>query len=224
MDSDDSPAARDGFTVPVLSDAASTMGKRRILICGRILPSLACALVLATNSTFGAEIFFDFTKDQPNETPAGFFSTVSGEGKPGVWKIIEAEMPSAIPTITPNAPSSRKPVLAQLSHDLTDEHYPILVYTNEVFGDFKFSTRLKCVSGVVEQMAGIVFRYQDEKNYYYIRASAKGNTFRFLKLVAGQRSDPIGPEMEIPAGVWHDLTVECKGNQINCYLDGKQPM
>ncbi|HEV8543925.1 MAG TPA: family 16 glycoside hydrolase [Verrucomicrobiae bacterium] len=179
-------------------------------------------LVLISVHASGAEIIFDFTKEQPNETPTNFLSTVSGEDKPGLWKIIEAEVPSSIPSITPNAPPARRPVLAQLSRDLTDEHYPILVYTNGVFADFTFTTRLKCVSGVVEQMAGIVFRYQDEKNYYYVRASAKGNTFRFLKLVAGQRSAPIGPEMQIPAGVWHDLSVECRGNQINCFFDGKQ--
>jgi hypothetical protein len=39
--------------------------------------------------------------------------------------------------------------------------------------------------------------------------------------VAGQRSPPIGPEIEIPAGVWHELAVETKGNQIHCYLNGK---
>lgn len=170
------------------------------------------------------EIFFDFTKEKQDETPAGFLNTVSGEGKPGIWKIVEAEVPTALPNLLRTTPAAKGLVLAQLSRDLTDEHYPMLIYTNETFGDFKFTTRLKCVSGVVEQMAGVVFRYQDEKNYYYVRASAKGNTFRFFKLVAGQRSAPIGPEMEIPAGTWHELSVECRGNQINIYFDGKQPI
>lgn len=174
------------------------------------------------HQAWAEELFFDFSKDRGNELPAGFVSTVSGEGKPGIWKIMDDEVQSALPAITPNAQAQQRSVLAQLSRDLTDEHYPLLVYTNEVFGDFKFTTRIKCVNGVVEQMAGVVFRYQDEKNYYYLRASAKGNTFRFLKVVAGQRSAPIGPEMQIPAGVWHELAVECKANQINCYFDGKQ--
>jgi hypothetical protein len=168
------------------------------------------------------EIFFDFSRDRQSEIPRGFLSTVSGEGEPGQWKIIDDEVISTIPALTPNAPPQRRSVLAQLSRDMTDEHSPILVYTNETFGDFKFTTRVKCVSGVVEQMAGVVFRYQDENNFYYLRASAKGNTFRFFKIVAGQRSSPIGPELEIPTGVWHELTVEAAGNQINCYLNGKQ--
>jgi len=177
-------------------------------------------LAFLGSSTFAAEIFFDFSKN--GELPQGFHSTVSGEGKPGLWRIIEDEVPSLIPPLKANSPLPKRPVLAQLSRDITDEHYPILVYTNEIFGDFTFKTRIKCVAGVIEQMAGIGFRYRDEQNYYYLRASAKGSTFRFLKVVGGQRSAPIGPEMEIPAGAWHDLAVECKGNQINCFLNGKQ--
>jgi hypothetical protein len=194
---------------------------RKSLLSARVLLLLAFAATGAL-SVRANDLFFDFSKDRQNEMPAGFQSVVSGEGRPGIWKIIDDEVSSTIPSVTPNAQAQRRSVLAQLSRDLTDEHYPILVYTNEVFGDFKFETRIKCVSGVMEQMAGVVFRYQDEKNYYYLRASAKGNTFRFLKVVSGQRSAPIGPEMQIPAGVWHELAVECKGNQINCFLDGKQ--
>ena len=166
------------------------------------------------------ELRFDFSKSQ--ELPAGFYSTVTGEGKPGIWRIVEDEVPNELTALTPGAPQPKRAVLAQLSRDITDEHYPILVYTNEVFGDFTFKVKVKCVGGVIEQMAGVVFRYQDEQNYYYVRASAKGNTFRFFKVVGGQRAAPIGPEMEIPAGVWHELAVECKGNQIKCFLNGKQ--
>jgi hypothetical protein len=180
------------------------------------------ALLLCSSmfSAFAAELTFDFTKS--TDLPAGFHSTVSGEGKPGIWKIVEDEVPNEMSKLRPTEPAPKQRVLAQLSRDITDEHYPILVYTNETFGDFVFKTRIKCVGGVIEQMAGIVFRYQDEQNYYYLRASAKGNTFRFFKIVGGQRSAPIGPEMQIPSGVWHDLAVECKGNQIKCFLNGKQ--
>jgi hypothetical protein len=184
--------------------------------------ALLLLLVFTLLNATAEELFFDFSKDKLNEQPAGFLSTVSGEGKPGKWVIIEDEVPSSIPNLTANASVPKKPVLAQLSRDLTDEHYPILVYTNEVFGDFTFTTRFKNVGGVVEQMAGIVFRYQDEKNYYYLRASSKGSTFRFFKIVGGQRSAPIGPEMKIPAGEWHELAVEAKGNTLKFLLNGKQ--
>lgn len=186
------------------------------------LKLIAAVLSLAAGQVFAAELHFDFARERLNEAPAGFLSTVSGEGQPGRWQIVEDEVPSSIPSVTPNAPVPKTRVLAQLSRDITDEHYPILVYTNEVFGDFTFKTRLKCVGGAIEQMAGVVFRYQNEQNFYYVRASAKGSTLRFFKVVGGQRSAPIGPEMEIPAGQWHDLAVQCRGNQIDVLFNGKQ--
>ena len=118
--------------------------------------------------------------------------------------------------------NARRSVLAQLARDGTDEHFPLLVFDDETFGDFTLTTRFKIVSGTVEQMAGIAFRLQDEKNYYYVRASSLGNTFRFLKLVNGERSAPIGPEVAIASGIWHELAIECKGNRIRCLLNGKE--
>ena len=82
--------------------------------------------------------------------------------------------------------------------------------------------RRHTVDGAVEQMAGVAFRIQDEQNYYVARASSRGNTFRFYKFVQGIRSTPVGPDIEIPKGVWQELRVECQGNQIRCFLNGKQ--
>ena len=148
---------------------------------------------------------------------------VSGTGKPGDWKIVEDEIPAALTPLSPNAPKTGKRyVLAQLSQDSTDEHFPVLICEKETFGDFTLTTRFKCVSGSVEQMAGIAFRIQDEKNYYVVRASALGNSFRFYKFANGERSAPIGPQVQIPLGVWHEMSIECKGNQIRCSLNGKE--
>src|SRR5204863_879219 len=45
---------------------------------------------------------------------------------------------------------------------------------------------------------------------------------RFYKVVKGERSLPIGPEVSIPSGTWHELKVECQGNKIRCLLNGKE--
>lgn len=178
----------------------------------------ACAL-----SCSAAELTFDFTRFSSNTSPTGFVSTVSGEGKAGEWRNVQDDIPLAIAPLSPNAPQAgKRAVLAQLSQDTTDEHFPLLIFASETFGDFKLTTRFKCVSGSVEQMAGIAFRIQDEKNFYVVRASALGNTFRFYKVVNGERSVPIGPQVDIPNGVWHEMSVECEGNQIRCTLNGKE--
>lgn len=155
--------------------------------------------------------------------PEGFKSVLTGGGAPGDWKVVVAEAPTAFKPLVPGAPAvSKGGVLAQLSTDAADERFPALIFDGEVFGDFTFTTKFKCVDGKTEQMAGVAFRYQDPKNYYVIRASGLGNNVRFYKFVAGERSPPLGPEVPIARGVWHELTVECKGNQIRCLLNGKE--
>jgi len=174
-------------------------------------------------SVFAAERYFDFSQFPLGQSPTGFVSVISGQGKPGDWKIIEDDIPPLLAPLSPNAPKvGQRAVLAQTAQDATDEHFPILMFNDESFGDFTLTTRFKMVSGVAEQMAGVAFRIQDEKNYYVIRASALGNSFRFYKVVGGQRSAPIGPEVQIPKGVWHELKIECKGNQIRSALNGQE--
>jgi hypothetical protein len=172
-----------------------------------------------------AERRFDFGETKESQLPTGFRSAVSGLGKPGDWRVI---LENVAPSIAPLSPQehalSKKSVLAQMGQDPTDEHFPILVFEDETFGDFTFTTRFKTVSGRVEQMAGIVFRYQNETNFYVLRASSLGNTFRFYKVVNGERGSIIGPEIRIPTNVWQELSVECKGNQIRCLFEGKEVM
>ncbi|MEJ5237674.1 MAG: hypothetical protein WHT82_04895 [Limisphaera sp.] len=171
----------------------------------------------------GAELAFDFGPGWIGRTPEGFRSVLAGQGAPGNWQIVWDEVPSQLPPLSDKAPVvSRRPVLAQLSEDDTDERFPMLVYEPVVFGDFVFTARFKLVRGRREQMAGLVFRWQDERNFYVVRASGLGNTFRFYKVVDGLRSQPIGPQVEVPAGVWHELGVECRGHQIVCRLNGRE--
>ncbi|MDB6025381.1 MAG: hypothetical protein JWM68_1604 [Verrucomicrobiales bacterium] len=187
-----------------------------------MLRHVSLLLALMTCSAFAAERNFDFKQFPLNQTPTNFVSTVSGEGKPGDWKIIEDDVPAVLTPLSPSAPkTTKRNVLAQLATDASDEHFPLLMFNDETFADFTLTTRFKCVSGKVEQMAGIAFRIQDEKNYYVVRASASGNSFKFYKFVDGVRSAPLGSDIEIPAGVWHEMTVKCEGNQIRCTLNGK---
>ncbi len=176
-------------------------------------------------SARGAEIHFNFSDYPEGATPTNFVPVLAGGGQPGVWKIVTAEVPSLMAPLTGKTPDvTRHGVLAQTSQDLTDEHFPMLIFTGERFRDFKFTTRFKIVSGITEQMAGVVFRYQNSSNYYVVRASALGRNVKFYKVVNGLRSDPIGPELTVPLGEWHTLTVECEGTQIRIWYDDKLAM
>ena len=170
-----------------------------------------------------SELSFDFTVDQVNQAPPGFRSTLSGSGAEGEWKIVLDEVPTALPAFSPKSPVvNKRPVLAQLSRDKTDERFPMLVYDKEDFGDFTVTTQIKLVDGEAERMAGIAFRIQDEKNYYYIRINAVDNNVYFFKWVGGALFGPIGSKIEVAKGAWHDFEVECRGNEIRCRFNGKE--
>ena len=184
---------------------------------------IALAIILSGRPGTAAETKFDFSEARLNAAPAGFRSVVTGAGKPGDWQILLDDAPAALPALSPNArTNSKRPVLAQLSRDLTDEHFPLLIYDTESFGDFKLTTRFKIVDGQEEQMAGIAFRIQDEKNYFYFRASALSGTFAFFSYVNGNRSAPIAVKTPIIKGVWYELTIDCKGSHIRAWLNGKE--
>ena len=178
----------------------------------------------------GAEKVLDFREEALDRAPRGFQALIAGTGGKADWRVILDSVPSLMPSIAPislssttNArPATRRPVVAQLAREKTDEHFPLLVYDEETFGDFSVSTRFKLVDGQEEQMAGLAFRLQDEKNFYYIRASALGSTFNFYKVVNGVRGPPTGNTVPIAKGVWHELFIECKGTRIRALLDGKE--
>jgi len=182
-----------------------------------------CVFALMAWPLVAAERKFDFGLYSEGQTPPGFRSTLTGQGKPGEWKVVFDEVAPLLPHLNTNAPVvTKRAVLAQVAQEPIDEHFPLLIYQEETFNDFTLSTRFKTMRGVLEQMAGIAFRIQNETNYYVLRASSLGNTFKFYKIVNGQRGAIIGPQLEIPSGVWHELSIECKGNSIRCSLDGKE--
>jgi len=207
------------MSTSVFAEAGGGLKRRGVL---RSLGALALLCWMGAISARAEQVTFDFSKTPPGQQPAGFTSLLVGQGSVGEWKVVEADVPTAFEPLTPNAARRKGSVLAQLDRDPADERFPVLVYDAVEVADFTFTTKFKTVEGLIEQMAGIVFRFKDKNNFYYVRASSKGNTFRFFKVVDGQRANPIGPEVSVPVGVWHEMAVECKGNQIKCFLNGVQ--
>lgn len=186
--------------------------KRSLGFVGAVLLVLSCG---------AAERVFNFTTNTVGKPPEGFQAFVVGKGPVPDWQIIQSEVPSQFAPLIQDRPATYKmPVLAQLSKDPADERFPVLYFTGERYGDFTFTTRFRILSGIVDQIAGVVFRMQDEKNFYVVRASARGN-IRFYKFVDGQRTTPIGNDVPVRKGEWHELTVRTVANKIDVLLDGK---
>ena len=174
-------------------------------------------------SVSGAEVHFDFGGYPEGTTLTNFHAALLGNGLPPAWKIIAADVPSGFAIPGSKAPlMNHGTVLAQTSQDLTSEHYPMYIYDGGTFDDLKFSTRFSAVSGITEQMAGLVFRYQNSSNFYVVRISVLGKNIAFYKVINGEIVSPLAWPLEIAAGTWHTLEVDCSGIYTDCFVDGKR--
>src|SRR5260221_12165793 len=89
-------------------------------------------LVLIAGRLSAAERVFDFSNLPTTQPPPGSVSTVAGEGKPGVWKVLMDEVP--LLSIDSNAPvMAKKSVVGQLASDAADEHFPLLILSDDTY-------------------------------------------------------------------------------------------
>jgi len=178
------------------------------------LVSLSVFLILSS-ALFGQVITFD--KDEEGKAPKGFIFGLTGKGKPGTW-VVQKD---------PTAPSPPN-VLAQTDQNPVSYRFPLCVYDGFVATDVDVSVKYKPVSGVEDQAAGIVWRYQDQNNYYIVRANARENNVVLYKVEKGIRTDlPLvgkgrtyGEKARIPSGEWGTLRVVAQGNRFEVYSNG----
>ena len=155
----------------------------------------------------------DFSADTAGQTPQGFeFGLTAKVGAPGKW-VIQAD--------------GENKVLAQTDDDDTRSRFPVAVLTDITTADVDLTVRFKPISGRVDQAAGLVWRYQDEDNYYIVRANALEDNVVLYKVERGRRTDlPVegegrtyGKEAEVPAGQWSTLRVVANGPRFEVYFN-----
>ncbi len=152
--------------------------------------------------------FDSMTVGQP---PTGFAFGRTGSGRPGRWVVrFVADAPSG-----PN-------VLAQEDSDRTDYRFPVTVADAPTFGDVSVSVRCKPVSGRVDRACGIVWRYQDENNYYLTRANALENNVCWYYVQNGRRIEVKRVHVRVASGVWHALRADMRGDHVEVYFNGQK--
>ena len=181
------------------------------------------AAALAGLPAAAAERIFNFSDFTLDHAPTNFTSLVAGRGRPGEWRIILDEVPPALAPLTSKSHSvTSRAVLAQKAREPLSAHVPMLIYDGDTFNDFKFTTRFKLAGGALEQSAGMIFRFQNASNFFAVQASGLGGNFRCSKVVNGELKPPIGPEVKLAKGEWHEMSVQCEGTRITCSLDGSE--
>jgi hypothetical protein len=165
-------------------------------------------------ATQGAPRKIDFSAETAGQPPKGFeFGLTAKVGAPGKW-IVEAE-------------GSNK-YLAQTDPDRTNSRFPVAVLADLRATDVDLSARIRPMSGRVDQAAGLVWRFQNEDNYYIVRANAREGNVVLYKVENGRRTDlPLkgegrtyGKKAAVPAGQWSTLRVVAAGPLFEVYFNG----
>jgi Domain of Unknown Function (DUF1080) len=152
------------------------------------------------SATTGQVMRWTFDADATGKLPPG------AESFSGSWAVrAEVDAPSA-----PNA-------LCQTGNAT----FPALSLGSPVYANMVISAHFKPISGREDQAAGIIFRVQDQDNYYILRANAlEGNT-NLYKYVGGRRSILKEGSAKVASGQWQELRVEAIGNQFRGFLNGQ---
>ena len=180
--------------------------------------SFLVASILVTMALIGhgATRKVDFSEDPVGQAPKGFeFGHTAKVGAPGKW-VVQAE-------------GSNK-YLAQIDPDNTRSRFPVAVLSDVTAADVDLSTRFRPVSGRVDQAAGLVWRFQNEDNYYIVRANALENNVVLYKVEKGKRTDlPLkgegrtyGKKAQVPSGQWSTLRVVAAGPRFEVFLNGSK--
>jgi hypothetical protein len=154
---------------------------------------------------------WNFQADKADAPPAGFSFGRTGGGRMGKWVV----------QVDPGSPSGDH-VLAQIDTDDTDYRFPVAVADAPVLKDLHLEVRCKPVSGKTDQACGVVFRYQDENNYYVARGNALEDNVRLYHVVKGHRRQIGGWNGKVPGGAWHALAIEARGDKLKVHWDEKQ--
>lgn len=175
---------------------------------------LALVLALAVMPpAFAEETSFKttFAKEQLGKLPDALERAQTGDGEGSVWKVVADA----------TAPSKAGFVLAQTAA-APKATFNLAVVKKGPFENGTVSVRFKSVAGKIDQGGGVVWRYQDAKNYYVARYNPLEDNFRVYKVVNGVRMQLATKEGLVhPAGQWHTLSITHEGKKITCAIDGK---
>src|SRR5215211_9162380 len=144
---------------------------------------------------------WNFDEDSPGDPPAG------AEVFSGTWEV----RPDSDAPTQPNA-------LCQTG----EAQFPALALSDEEYTDLALTTSFKPISGEEDQAAGLIFRVQDEGNYYIVRANALEDNVGIYKYKDGRRKEIQSEPTDVEQGEWQELRVEVTGNEIRALLGKKE--
>ncbi|MEW6307083.1 MAG: family 16 glycoside hydrolase [Verrucomicrobiota bacterium] len=153
---------------------------------------------------------WNFENATPNALPAGWVAAKTGTGPGSDWKVL-----------TDNTSPHGAKTVAQMSGEGPNPLFNLCVAEGTSFADVDMTVAFKPIKGEIDQGGGLLWRYQDANNYYVARFNPLEDNYRVYKVTGGKRKQLATADATGLAGQWHTMRVVHKGDQIQCYLNGK---
>jgi hypothetical protein len=155
----------------------------------------------------------NFDSQKPGSMPASWTPTATRPARTPDWEIRPDK----------SAPS-RPNVLQQLSTAPEDSEFPLAIFDKVQCRDGDLSVKFKIAAEPRRIKAtGIVWRYQDQRNYYLLRFSVDEHNIEMFRVQDGQmRAISSAVPHELKTGEWYVAKVMYRGNRFRVLFGNRQ--
>jgi hypothetical protein len=147
-----------------------------------------------------------FDSCETDTIPSGWFQAVTGNNEQGHWEVI---------------PGFENKQVGQVSTAGSGYLFNLLISEQQIAKDLILSVDMKAISGNEDQGGGLVWRYQNNENYYIARANPLESNFRLYKVTNGNRKKLENYSLPVTAGIWHKIVISHSSDTIKCFFDGQ---
>jgi hypothetical protein len=172
-----------------------------LMACANSTPSMEQSALIETSKT---DTLIDFNTATVGKLPSGI-KGFNNCGQGVNWNIVD---------------DNGNKLLAQQAKN-ESSCFNVATLENKAYQHFNLSVKIKANSGEEDQGGGLIWRCQNENNYYLARYNPLENNFRFYKVVNGDRKQLKSVDSDIKSGEWFTMRVSMNGNKIICSLNDK---
>jgi hypothetical protein len=173
-----------------------------------MLKILVAAFVIAAGADVaaqpGAIVRRDFEQDATGRPPAGFVFAESRDAAPKRWSV---QRDGAIQALVHSGDSA------------AGRGFAAAVLAAPELREVALSVKIRF--GSRERSGGLVWRYRDPDNYYFVELNLGEHAIRLYRMVNGNRVRLEGEDdLELDPSAWHSLKVVQRDRSVRVYLSG----
>ncbi|HEY3198638.1 MAG TPA: hypothetical protein VGJ57_11570 [Nitrospirales bacterium] len=154
---------------------------------------------------------WQFDNVPAGQLPPHFVLGTFFDGRPaGDWKVMKTPQAVSLPN-----------VLAQLREKGAEHTYNVVLIDDAQAANLDLSVFFLPISGKADMGGGLIWRAQDDRNYYLTRANPLEQNIRVYQVVNGVRKMLKNHDEIIDIRKWHRLHVVNQGCRIQVFYDDK---